>query len=175
MHIIRLFSAWAAKAVKLVFFMCIFFCSEISMPKPRYKVDLKAYMALSEANYFKAMKLISLDRDYTEYAVELPNRAQALVKLTITQRCKYTTMVTLEKDLLSPWLVDLVFDVRLYHDARGLEITRFQRQKTAKIRYTYPNDAMFQQDEKMQQQVFLAECLSYCLQYGLSDVKLGKF
>lgn len=143
------------------------------MVKLRYKADFTAYMTLCESNYVKAMQLVSLHKDYCEYGVELPNHAQALIKLTITQRCKYTTMLTLEKDLLSPWLVDLIFDVRLYHDAKGLEITRFQRQKTSNIRYDYPNDKMFQQDEKIQQQTFLAECLSYCLQYGLSDVKLS--
>lgn len=141
--------------------------------KKDYKVDLKAYMSLCDANYVKAMKLLSLEKDSCEYAVELPSGGRARIRFMITQRCKYTTMLSLEKHLFSEWLTDLHFDVRLYHDAKGLEITRFQQQKTAKIRYAYPNEKMFQQDEKLQQQIFLAECLNYCLQYGLSDVKLG--
>ena len=142
------------------------------MVRKSYKVDLKAYMALCDANYHKAMKLLQLEKDSCEYAIEMPSGGQAKIRFNITQRCKYTTMLRLEKHLMSPWLADLNFDVRLYHDARGLEITRFQQQKTAKIRYAYPNKKMFQQDEKLQQQIFLDECLNYCLQYGLSDVNL---
>lgn len=142
------------------------------MIKPRYKLDLKAYMALCEANYLKCMQLLTLELDDSVYKVELPDGETAQIALHVTERCKYTTMLTLSKTQSSPWLADLHFDLRLYHDAKGLEITRFQRQRIKHARYNYPNEKMFQQDEKVQHQGFLAECLAYCLQYGLSDVKL---
>ena len=139
----------------------------------RYNVDFKAYMRLCELNYHNCMKLLQLNEDYMSYRVELPGRHQAEIRLKIKQRCKYTTMLVVEKVQLSPWLVDLHFDLRLYHDAGALEIMAHQNLKTKKIRYQYPNKQMFHQDEKVQQQEFLAECLRYCLQYGLSDVKLN--
>ncbi len=137
-----------------------------------YKVDFKAYMSLCESNYYKCMKLMpreDANHETVKFHLALPNGLQADVILTVKQRCKYTTMISIEKKQSLPWLQDLLFDVRLYHDANVLEIMRFQQQKTRHIRYRYPNTQMFHQDEKVQHLSFLAECLDYCLAFGLSQ------
>lgn len=137
-----------------------------------YKVDFRAYTALCEANYLKVMRLFSGEHDFYSYQVELPSDERGVITFHVTQRCKYTTMLTITKKQEASWLPNISFNVRLYHDAKMLEIMTFQQQKIAKIRYEYPNKQMFQQNEKVQHQTFLAECLAYCLKYGLSDVEL---
>ena len=56
--------------------------------------------------------------------------------------------------------------MRAYHDAGMLEVGMFQSHRKIAARYQYPNHAMHQQDEKSQQNRFLADWLEHCLQHG---------
>ena len=56
--------------------------------------------------------------------------------------------------------------MRAYHDAGMLEVGSFQSCRRVEARYPYPNRRMHQQDEKYQQNRFLAEWLEHCLQDG---------
>ena len=49
-----------------------------------------------------------------------------------------------------------------------LEVGAFQSHRRIAPRYDYPNPAMYQQDEKLRQNLFLADWLEHCLQNGLS-------
>ncbi len=64
-------------------------------------------------------------------------------------------------------------DVRAYHDAHMLEVGAFQSHRRIAARYDYPNDRMHQQDEKSQQNRFLAEWLEHCLQNGRTSRDLA--
>jgi uncharacterized protein YqiB (DUF1249 family) len=57
-------------------------------------------------------------------------------------------------------------DLRLYHDASMAEIVAFQRHRHLEGRYDYPNPNMYQRDEKIQQNRYLAEILELCLAEG---------
>jgi hypothetical protein len=54
-----------------------------------------------------------------------------------------------------------------------LEVGMFQSHRQIAPRYQYPNDRMFQQDEKSQQNRFLADWLEHCLQNGRSSLDLS--
>jgi uncharacterized protein YqiB (DUF1249 family) len=73
------------------------------------------------------------------------------VELHIKERAPYTTM--LELRLAKPLFAELPV-------ARGL--------RPVKPRYQYPNTAMYQRDEKAQQNRYLGEWLSLCLSHGRS-------
>ncbi len=64
-------------------------------------------------------------------------------------------------------------EVRAYHDAGMLEVSAFQSHRRIAARYDYPNAYMLQQDEKIQQNHFLAEWLEHCLGQGRVDTVLA--
>jgi uncharacterized protein YqiB (DUF1249 family) len=136
------------------------------MPKRRYKVDLTALHAVCEANYARLLRLFP---DY-----EVSNRrefsvAEERVLMEVVERSRYTTIMRLRSRPASDgWLWPLRIDVRAYHDAGMLEVASFQASGGVRGRYVYPNPQMHQQDEKNQQNRFLADWLEHCLQHGLA-------
>jgi uncharacterized protein YqiB (DUF1249 family) len=51
-----------------------------------------------------------------------------------------------------------------------LEVGAFQSYRQVSAKYKYPNDKMFAQDEKSQQNRFLADWLEHCLQNGRAAI-----
>jgi hypothetical protein len=120
--------------------------------------------ALCEANYARLLRLFP---DYEtcnrrEFAV-----GSALVCLEVIDRCRYTTIFQLHQQRAEPrWLGQLRVEVRAYHDAGMLEVGTFQSHRSVAPRYQYPNASMYQEDEKSQQNRFLADWLEHCLLHG---------
>ena len=73
----------------------------------------------------------------------------------------------------SRWLRNLNIEVRAYHDARMLEVGMFQSHRRIEPRYQYPNENMMQQDEKYQQNRFLADWLENSLANGRVATEIG--
>jgi len=120
--------------------------------------------AICEANYARLLRLFP---DYENSNVRELITGEARVRLEVVQRCRYTTIFRLhQKHAESRWLGSLLVEVRAYHDASMLEVGMFQSHRRIVGRYDYPNAAMFQQDEKYQQNRFLADWLEHCLQNG---------
>ena len=137
--------------------------SQRAKKKP-FKLDLAEMHAVCEANY---ARLLCLFPDYEtantrEFAV-----ADARVRLEVIERCRYTTIFLLNQDHAQDnWLGRLRVEVRAYHDVGMLEVGMFQSHRKIDARYQYPNERMYQQDEKSQQNRFLADWLQHCLQNG---------
>ena len=143
--------------------------------KQRYSIDLAAQMAECEANYARIMQLLPdmENIDSREFGVEMPGLSSSRLHIEVTERCKYTTMLDVRQRALppgrqlpggvteAPW-----FSLRIYHDARMAEVVAFNRHRRIRPRYDYPNDGMYQRDEKAQLNKFLGEWLSHCLKYG---------
>ncbi len=132
--------------------------------KKPFKLDLAELHAVCEANYARLMRLFPEyeSSNSREFAV-----ADARVRLEVIERCRYTTIFRLHQQQ-SPerWLGRLRVEVRAYHDAGMLEVGMFQSHRRIAARYRYPNDDMHQQDEKSQQNRFLADWLEHCLLNG---------
>jgi uncharacterized protein len=129
-----------------------------------FKIDLAELHAVCEANYTRLLRLFP-DYENTnarEFAV-----GSARVWLEVVERCRYTTIFRLHQQHSDArWLGNLRIEVRAYHDAGMLEVGVFQSHRRIAARHHYPNAAMYQQDEKSQQNRFLAEWLEHCLQNG---------
>jgi uncharacterized protein YqiB (DUF1249 family) len=140
--------------------------------KKAFKLDLRALHAICEANYARMMRL------FPEYETANLRRLEvgsAQVTLEVVERCRYTTIFRLrQKQAEQYWLGQLLVEVRAYHDAAMLEVGMFQSHRRIAARYQYPNDQMFQQDEKFQQNVFLAEWLEHCLANGRVGVEFTR-
>tara|TARA_R110000823_G_scaffold125385_4_gene252042 strand:+ start:15576 stop:16034 length:459 start_codon:yes stop_codon:yes gene_type:complete len=141
----------------------------VQLPRRKsFKLDLKTLHAMCDANYARLLRLFP---DY-----ETRNRRElfvgsAQVCLEVVERCRYTTIFHLHQaHASSRWLGRLRIEVRAYHDARMLEVGMFQSHRRVAARYTYPNTKMYQQDEKFQQNRFLADWLEHCLHNGRTPV-----
>ncbi len=137
--------------------------------KKAFKLDLTALHAICEANYARMMRLFP---EYETANVRRLEVGPARVTLEVVERCRYTTIFRLRQSAAEQqWLGQLLVEVRAYHDAAMLEVGMFQSHRRIAARYQYPNDQMFQQDEKYQQNRFLAEWLEHCLANGRSGVE----
>lgn len=143
----------------------------MSRKSGNYSVNLAAMHATCECNY---ARLLQLFPDYeTSNTREFQLHDGARVRIEVVERCRYTTLMRVQQhDSDSVWLLAPRFDLRVYHDARMVEVTGFQTQRQIAARYEYPNRLMHSRDEKSQQNLFLAEWLSYCLQQGCSTVEV---
>jgi len=152
--------------------------------KGRYKVDLRAFHALCEANYARLLRLFP---DYESRNARRFSVQAARVQIDVIERSRYTTLFRLQsfrrtgagagsQDAESgdaaeaPWLAPLRLEVRAYHDAGMLEVSGFQSGGRTEGRYSYPNRDMHQEDEKRQQNAFLGDWLTHCLHHGEADL-----
>ena len=145
--------------------------------KATYKVDLRALHAQCEANYARLLRLFPDYESCNSHAFAV-NSAQ--VRMDVIERSRYTTLFRLQSFSQAaaekirpgerPWLPSLRLEVRAYHDAGMLEVVAFQSGGRTEGRYSYPNPSMHQQDEKVQQNAFLADWLAHCLRYGEADI-----
>lgn len=138
--------------------------------KKQFKVNLVELHAVCEANYARFLRLFP---DYERANTREFVVGEARVQLEVMERCRYTTIFRLHQQYAEArWLGSLRVELRAYHDAGMLEVGMFQSHRQVAARYQYPNEEMFQQDEKSQQNRFLADWLEYCLQNGQTTVDL---
>lgn len=142
-------------------------CLEMTLQRAKkkpFKLDLAEMHAVCEANYARLLRLFPAyeNTNCREFHV-----AEARIRLEVIERCRYTTIFHLHQHHAhDAWLGRLRIEARAYHDAGMLEVGMFQSHRRIAARYQYPNDRMYQQDEKSQQNRFLADWLEHCLQNG---------
>ena len=135
--------------------------------KRAYKLSLTDLHSVCDANYARFMRLFP---DYEHSNSRSFTLGRARVQLEVAERCRYTTIFrVLQQGSSSQWLGGLKIEVRVYHDARMAEVGMFQSHRRVRGRYQYPNEHMYQQDEKCQQNQFLADWLEHCLRNGMND------
>ncbi len=160
--------------------------------KRKYRFDIKAMMANCELNYLRlcqimpSVNLSGLDQGFTQNDsercraedqmrcnIDLGEDRLARLQLMITERCRFTTMVNLHLNIEAMSVVCQAacvnLSIRLYHDVNMAEVVACNQQPSRLASYQYPNELMFQPDEKEQQNKFLAEWLSLTLKHGLSE------
>lgn len=146
--------------------------------KERYKVNLPLQMAECETNYIRLIKLLTNNQQdqrgnpHDEFRFMVARGAQHwLHLLRITERSPYTTTLELSRTTLgasSSWLAMPKLTLRMYHDAKLAEVLAWEGHKRLRPRYEYPNQSMYQSDEKYQLNRFLGEWITVCLEHGHS-------
>ena len=137
----------------------------------RYIPDISKHAALCEANYVRLQRLLkNADEPRYEFSWVDNHENQIDVDIDIVERFKYTTTLQLTKTLHSvpKPLSQVELTVRLYSDARMAEVVTFCQGKQLAGVYRYPNDQMYQVDEKEQANHYLAEWLSHLLSHGVA-------
>lgn len=140
-----------------------------------YVPDLSAFMSLCDANYAKFMKLLPDFYDGNQnksdtrcFGLSRSEHALGFINIHIIERAKYTTTLNIEQGATEKLIPATSMQVRLYHDASMAEVMSYQGIDKLKANYSYPNKLMFQKDEKVLCNEFLADWLSYCLKFGHS-------
>lgn len=134
----------------------------------RYKVDLAEQLSHCEANYARLLKLMPTFDDCERWDYDVQAGAKVWqIHLKITERARYTTMLEVtQNDGLHDWGSSPKLQVRLYHDAKMAEVIAWEEHQRVKPRYDYPNQNMYQRDEKAQFNRFLSDLLSHSLANG---------
>lgn len=143
-------------------------------PKKSYTPNLSKLMSDCEINYHRLMRLLPEIDDLEEWRFGVDANTDKLkqVSIHVVERSKYTTTVAVaQESLLDDWVPKPTLTVRLYHDAQMAEVLTFQRNRYIRQTYLYPNEKMFQPDEKAQLNVFLGEWLEFCLRSGRALLK----
>jgi uncharacterized protein YqiB (DUF1249 family) len=113
-------------------------------------------------------------QDNISFDIDLATNKPAKLSLSIAERCRFTTMVNLQVLIDSFVDVDgesgcVNMSIRLYHDVNMAEVIACNHKPNRLASYEYPNELMFQPDEKAQQNRFLSEWLGLCSKHGMSS------
>lgn len=157
----------------------------------KYRPSLSGLMNLSEMNYMLVLRLLA-NKEFVGDVREFFISECLFYTLEVLEVTRYTSLVHITQHNMdkqsvsntkkmkqnrhsSKILADIlqpVMKLRLYHDARMVEVISSQHISNIKPRYDYPNDNMHQPDEKQQILLFLKEWLQLCLQQGQVSVNI---
>lgn len=138
--------------------------------KRRYRVDLSSLQAVCEANFFRMYQLMPdlAAQDERHILLSTADEMEQRLVMRVTERCRYTTTLTLQHEKRQEWFLPPSMEVRMYHDARMAEVIAAYNRRRFQGVYPYPNAQMLQPDEKFQLNSFLGEWLGYCQRHGQS-------
>ncbi|MGJ8692831.1 MAG: DUF1249 domain-containing protein [Thalassotalea sp.] len=145
----------------------------------KYRPRLSNLMNLGETNYMLVLRLLA-DKEHTGEVRAFFINDTLSYRIEVLEVTRYTSLINIAQvanhscekiaKILRP-----VMSIRLYHDARMVEIISSQNIARVKPRYDYPNQDMHQPDEKQQTLIFLKEWLQLCLKHGQVKVQPSLF
>ncbi|NVJ66437.1 MAG: DUF1249 domain-containing protein [Gammaproteobacteria bacterium] len=140
--------------------------------RKKYNPDLRSFMALCATNYAKLIKLLPDIERIEELGpvVQFQVKKQPDLEVQLLQVSRYTQTLSLKQADVKQHL-NREFCVRIYHDAKLVEVLSGVHDPMLPPVYKIPNQAMKQVDEKAQINRFLGEWLSFCLEHGQIDTQ----
>ena len=129
-------------------------------------------MWVFEENYRLLQQLLpQMEAGGDRYVLASDDGAQQALELLILERCPYTTIIELNKPFFidGVWLPDLRMQLRIYHDARVVEVGAYQGCHRIPARYQVNGGGRYVPDEKRQINLLLHELLRYCLSNGYRE------
>ena len=138
------------------------------MSRKRYVPDLSGMMAECEANYLRLSKLLPdiSESEIREFALD-QSGVDIKVTIRVVERFIHTLTVELTiGQILHPELPPTRMTLRMYQDARMVEVVDAREGRQIKGVHTYPNEAMHHPDEKHQLNLYLGQWLRQCLTRG---------
>ena len=136
--------------------------------KTAYKVDLSRQQAECTLNYARLLKLLPDIETQLRWSIALDSGEMIIERL---ECAPYTTTLRVRQEnsvleSVSQASEALVLTVRLYHDADMAEVVAWHRHRPLQPKYSYPNSAMYHEDEKAQLNQFLGDWLQHGLRCG---------
>ncbi len=120
---------------------------------------------------FVLLHSLFYDIDVSDRFEFIPEQSDIGFTIHVLERCRYTRMLELRQKLCLPesCMQDLVMKIRIYYDARLVEVTGYKGIGRLQADYSYPNPKMMLKDEKRQANILLHEWLSLVLDYRLKQ------
>ncbi len=120
-----------------------------------------------EINYRLLLKLVT-ELDALPDEVLLQGDESHVVTVSVVERCKFTTSITLRHDLKSHdlFVTNPSVKIRIYHDARLAEVVACQQGSKFFAVYPFILAKVPFQNEKRDVNLFLREWLNHCLAQG---------
>ncbi len=120
---------------------------------------------------FVLLHSLFCDMDITDRFEFAPEQSDIRFSIQVLERCRYTRMLELRQKLRLPesYLQDLAMQIRIYYDARLVEVTGYEGIGRLQADYSYPNPKMMLKDEKRQANILLYEWLSLVLAHDLKQ------
>ena len=111
------------------------------------------------------------DMDVSDRFEFISGQSDTGFTIQVLERCRYTRMLELRQKLCLPenYIQDLVMKIRIYYDARLVEVTGYEGIGRLQADYSYPNPKMMLKDEKRQANILLHEWLSLALAHDLKQ------
>lgn len=141
----------------------------------KYRVDLNKLMQVYSANYLLFCRMFPTEMEPGEQLLLRPSVQSSPVftgdfELKCCEQTRYTSVFAIRQRYRHalPGLKEPQMVVKLYHDASLAEVCSSQQISRLKPRYDYPNNQMYQQDEKQQVNLFLYDWLHYCLKHRVA-------
>ncbi|NCP63375.1 MAG: DUF1249 domain-containing protein [Paraglaciecola sp.] len=139
------------------------------MTKTRYVPKLADMHKVCEHNYARVLSLLP-DCDTESLSYQFQVNKNLHYQLKIIDSSRYTSTIEMSQrsagiDDTSPDYLKPVVVLRLYHDAQMAEVMSAQHVGALKPSYAYPNNKMYQRNEKEMVNQFLAEWLQFCLDH----------
>ena len=121
-------------------------------------------VGLYEVNYRRLTRLFPRLRELEGACVVLCDEAHR-IRLQVVERTPYTVLVDLSHDFddVPEWLDCPAMRLRVYHDAKVVEVVSYQGHFRFRNRYEYPNAKMCSRHEKRLVNLFLGEWLEHSL------------
>ena len=149
----------------------------MSSQHTKYRPSLSSLMNLSEMNYMLMLRLLA-DKELAGEVRDFFINDSLSYTLEVLEVTRYTSLINLTQnsgEVSSAFseMMKPIMQLRLYHDARMVEVISSQYMSNIKPRYDYPNENMHQPDEKQQTLLFLKEWLKLCLEQGKTNVNIA--
>jgi len=120
--------------------------------------------AMCELNYARLLRVFP---DYQRSNSRRIQVGSSLMVINVIARDRHTTCFTIDYHTPLPAGAGInCLHIRMYHDAEMAEVVKLNTNSRLEPRYCYPNNKMYQPDEKWQQNKFVAELLEACLSDG---------
>ena len=141
------------------------------------EVNLEGHHTQCEFNYHLCMSLIPGCRSGRELwgfvtGNDEPLDEQLKVTLKLLESAPYTTTIDIVQHQGASYIEPSKIRVRLYHDVEMAEVVGWDHRSHWHRHwlpvYEYPNQKMYQPDEKLALNRFLGEWLSYCRKLGIA-------
>ncbi len=131
------------------------------------RIGLADLHGTCELNFVRLLRLCPDLRVRTSREIRAGRQGQFSLQVEVLERSRFTTAARLSLAMRGlPWVGKQELDLRIYHDARMVEVISSDAQRISRIRYPYPNQAMYLPNEKSQLNQFLGIWLDYFLAEG---------
>lgn len=135
--------------------------------KSKYVPDLQQAAATCEANFIKLQRVFPQfsGNDIRELELYHGEQFYGTAQFEVMERFAYTTTIKLAYQIEN--LPVQLFYIRVYDDAHMAEIVISEQGGQLHGVYPYPNQKMYQKDEKNQLNQLLSEALTQCMAFGI--------